>query len=703
MESITNEGFDISEYISVYVKQLSLFNNENYDILSIFQAAVAINNNCVIYRDLPLKIINEFENNIDWESEVDDEEPEFSNPWITHLNPQTKTFITSIMDNESSKIHDASDGILIMNDIAERYGYTYKIVMNKEIPKIITKCRRLHINPENIVIINEELIKQMVQINKTYLSSGLLSIKSDVSPCNDNSKLIKLRDYQLEYIDYMNNHNRGIFKLPCGMGKSYIMIYHMLTSNQHATAILVPNIALVDQFKTNVEQLAKQLNVQIEIHRLSTKNKEYIIEHQNYQQIIISVYNSFVSLFVLTAFNNKTSADANSIFSINKFDTIYIDEAHHIILPSNKKQKENMNILLEQYNKTVSTSNKEDDMESIEFVDLLHNSVKLNKAFSNLIYAYVNLFSVSSYLFSATITPANFSKFNMFSAIEAGYLCRLNIDFIIDENYSRAETNLQEKVENLVAYIDKSSYKSIIIYTSRVLTAREIKSKLKQSAEVITCSMSPDVRQKHFENFKNHNLRILLTVNCISEGVDLPNADTAIFFDDKKSIINIIQCVGRVMRTYPDKLSSTLVIPAYNDDDLKNLYVNILSVINGELGYGTTDLRRIVSIKFNCINRQLTQTIKEHVKRKICEYDKEYFEKISVHNKINMCKYFWNQSHMIPTIELNDFKGFYTVDGYYMDVWQFVKDNLYQNNYAGRELRKLYKLNEDNTLLKVNN
>lgn len=725
----TSELFDIDTYKQSYMKQLLFIDdNDSYDLSNCFNSALAIYTDTAIYRDLPLKIVEEFEEDIEWEAIREQQSPsekaEFTKPFITHLNPKSRTFVTSITDNGS---YDLTYGLLMMSNIAKKKNYTYLVSLNNDSNKVKSIFDMLNLPTKNIIIINNETIKAIISDMKS---------RNLIIPTKASNDIIQLRDYQAEYIEYMNNHRKAIFKLPCGMGKSLIMIYHMMTHGKYS-CILVPNIALVDQFYINIQRVYNGFNHELpEIHRLSTNYKEFEIIEPEKQQIVISVYNSFVQYFVEPLKNKKNKFEPSDVRSKNRFVCMYIDEAHHIIMPSNKRTKATMTQLMEQFDQLeikaretefkknnidrldLEQEEKKVNVEPIELADLLSNNSQLKTAFSNLIYLYCNTYSQYIYCFSATIEPANYSKYNMFSAIQDGYLCRLNIDFIVDDTFGFQMTDetstdltprqlaklkrenedklLQRKISNFVSYIDKTEYKSIIVYTSRVRTARMIAKKLRSSA-VVSCSSPTSERMKMFKDFTEHRLRTLLTVNCISEGVDLPNADTAIFFDDKHSIVNIIQCVGRVMRLCPDKMSATLAIPAYSDEDLEELYKNVLSLINGELGYGNADLRRIVSVKFNSSERITPnfEIIKKHVLRKVFEYNENYFTEISVYNKLRMCQYFWYICRMIPSVELVDIKEFYTPEGWIMPIYQFVKDNLWLDNLAGRELRKLYEIEID--------
>ena len=682
------EVFDIKPYVSTYIKRLSanMKSAENFDNISAnFNTAIAILTNTVIYNDLPLKVINEFENSINWLEEGDDEE--FSNPFITHLNPKTKVFITAFLDDDINKIESAASGMLMMSDIASKHDYKYQICINKEIPKIMRNIKRLHMSTDDVIIMNEESMNTILMMNNHYVQNKFIDVKDNIR--NDRlDSTINLRNYQKEYIEYMNSHSKAILKLPCGMGKSIIMIYHMIQHGE-LSVILVPNVALVDQFYNNILKTYTAFKADIpEIHRLSTKYKETEIMNENKQQIIIAVYNSFVNIIINGLLSKRVeSSDENSIKKYRTFPYLYIDEAHHIILPSNKNQSENIEYILNTY---MSESGALNTDEEETFIEALYKLPNYTKAFSNLLFMFANKCCSHYAFFSATIEPANFSKYNMFAAIEENYLCKLNVDILIDKNYGAKEIKKETKIENLCTYLEKSEHQSIIIYTSRVETAKTIKNKLKFNSAVITGSMTPGSRQQHFNDFLEKKTRALLTVNCISEGVDLPCADTAIFFDDKHSIINIIQCVGRVMRKDPTKISSTLVIPAYNDDDIDNIYTNILSTINGELGYGSVDIRRMVNVRFHVDSKNETLDIRRNIHRKIYEYNSGFFNKIVLGTKLKTCALYFSYNNAIPSLE-DDTLNSKMPDGNYFNLHQFVHDNLYLDNEAGIGLRNIYK------------
>ena len=61
--------------------------------------------------------------------------------------------------------------------------------------------------------------------------------------------------------------------------------------------------------------------------------------------------------------------------------------------------------------------------------------------------------------------------------------------------------------------------------------------------------------------------RILFNVRCLSEGVDVPSLDAVIFLSPRKSQVDIVQTVGRVMRKAPGKKRGYVIIPLVVADD----------------------------------------------------------------------------------------------------------------------------------------
>lgn len=60
---------------------------------------------------------------------------------------------------------------------------------------------------------------------------------------------------------------------------------------------------------------------------------------------------------------------------------------------------------------------------------------------------------------------------------------------------------------------------------------------------------------------KPNHARILTNARCLSEGVDVPALDAVMFLSPRKSVVDIVQSVGRVMRKAPGKKFGYIILP----------------------------------------------------------------------------------------------------------------------------------------------
>lgn len=58
-----------------------------------------------------------------------------------------------------------------------------------------------------------------------------------------------------------------------------------------------------------------------------------------------------------------------------------------------------------------------------------------------------------------------------------------------------------------------------------------------------------------------HEARVLSNARCLSEGVDVPALDAVMFLNPRKSVVDVVQSVGRVMRRAPGKQYGYIILP----------------------------------------------------------------------------------------------------------------------------------------------
>lgn len=92
------------------------------------------------------------------------------------------------------------------------------------------------------------------------------------------------------------------------------------------------------------------------------------------------------------------------------------------------------------------------------------------------------------------------------------------------------------------------------------------------------------------EEHGDHACRILTNARCLSEGVDVPALDAILFMHPRKSQIDVVQSVGRVMRRAPGKNMGYVILPigvpagvspeeALNDNERYRIVWQILNAL----------------------------------------------------------------------------------------------------------------------------
>lgn len=107
----------------------------------------------------------------------------------------------------------------------------------------------------------------------------------------------------------------------------------------------------------------------------------------------------------------------------------------------------------------------------------------------------------------------------------------------------------------------------------RFKEATENNEDLKLNTDHIDGSMNAGERGKKIDWLKanppQNECRILFNAKCLSEGVDVPALDSVIFISPKNSEIDVVQSVGRVMRTSKGKQYGYVIIPVVIPQDEK--------------------------------------------------------------------------------------------------------------------------------------
>ena len=243
-------------------------------------------------------------------------------------------------------------------------------------------------------------------------------------------------------------------------------------------------------------------------------------------------------------------------------------------------------------------------------------------------------------------------EFEFHRAIEEGYLTDYEINILYMDKSFNFDTEIinedtQKRLQQLITVIETNKeYKHIILYCSRIKIAELCKKVLSSNgiiSEVITSETSKTTRNKAIEDFKRGITKVLCSVNCLNEGTDLPIADTAIFLNDRNAEINIIQCVGRILRLHKYKNKARVVIFDTNEEDGNKRGDYYLRALDKYDNYFRKYLKKRIGV-YKYYNDEITI---EALKKKY--FDKIIKFRITDDYKKKYCQEFYDKHHRLPT------------------------------------------------------
>lgn len=431
-----------------------------------------------------------------------------------------------------------------------------------------------------------------------------------------------LRSDQSEAVEAVLNgfkkHDRGKMIMACGTGKTFVSlkIAEKFAGVGKKVLFLVPSIALLNQtlLAWNVDRdkdlqmiffavcsddtVGKNDDEDLKVTDLAypatTKAEDLIgswrfISDERKENSMTVIFSTYQSLQVI-----------NEIQSLGfpNFDLIICDEAHRT---------------------TGSTSSKDKNKEDSNFVkvhneDFIHASKRLYMTATPKVYTEavskkakdkgVEVFSMDDKnLFGEDFYTLSFSR-----AIQENLLSdyRVMVLAIDEKAVSEAVKDLIEKYkldpddatkmigcwrglskqyhssDSEFLKTDPAPMKMALAFTSTIANSKDFQ---KNFAEVVehyketyrhndgvNCevrhvdgSMPMEKRKREISWLKDstddNDCRILSNAKCLSEGIDVPALDAVLFLNPKKSKVDIVQCVGRVMRKYEGKKLGYIILP----------------------------------------------------------------------------------------------------------------------------------------------
>ncbi len=127
----------------------------------------------------------------------------------------------------------------------------------------------------------------------------------------------------------------------------------------------------------------------------------------------------------------------------------------------------------------------------------------------------------------------------------------------------------------------KFKIKKIITFHNRVKNAKDYALTMMENKELlfnknkkiytsfVSGEMTADLREKELQKLDEESFDFSLVSNarCLSEGIDVPALDAVAFIDPRRSIIDIVQAIGRAIRTSKNKEKGYIFLPIVISED----------------------------------------------------------------------------------------------------------------------------------------
>ena len=165
--------------------------------------------------------------------------------------------------------------------------------------------------------------------------------------------------------------------------------------------------------------------------------------------------------------------------------------------------------------------------------------------------------------FSATLGDSTEFSYSMGQAIEDGILC----DYDITVPAITAHHAYVCLADLLLKQAGR--FRRVLAYCNSVAEARKfqmVSQELGLAAWHINALTTQKKRKQIMDEFTGalrKPVHVLVTVEVLGEGINIPNADTCMFVEPRNSYRSIIQAIGRVLRHHHSKTIAHIVLPAF--------------------------------------------------------------------------------------------------------------------------------------------
>jgi len=340
----------------------------------------------------------------------------------------------------------------------------------------------------------------------------------------------KLYKFQAQALNaWLSAGCRGVVVVPTGGGKTFIGL-SALAYLSVPTLICVTTIELARQW---IQRIQEYLG--IEDVGLLGGGKHDI------KDVTVAIYNSAVK-------------HVDKIR--DKFDLVIFDETHHV--PADSFRKIAFYIKARKRLGLSATPYRNDRNESLIFFSI--GNIVYTAKYDEMVR--LKLASpLKYYRFYVKLTPEEASAYSQVNNSAGSNPSTI-------QKLMKIAFNAEKKFDALKKIVQQLPNDKILVFCQYVDQAKKaykaIQEVAKGHAVLLTGSTKSELRKKYFEQFKEGKKRIIVTTTVLDEGIDVPDAETAIILSGSGTERQMIQRIGRVIRYRPNKVAKVIEIITRN-------------------------------------------------------------------------------------------------------------------------------------------
>lgn len=419
------------------------------------------------------------------------------------------------------------------------------------------------------------------------------------------------RDYQVEAIEIitksLKEQDRATAVMACGTGKTLVALWVAEHMQAQFIVVFMPSLMLIKQTIENWTEQTHWPSYSYMAVCCDTKLLDDDIIDIDVKDCCFDVCTSQKQIETFLEDRGRsvkiifsTYQSSNLLPKDFEFDLGIFDEAHKTA------HKDGRTFRYSLYNSNVSIKKR-------LFFTATPRHYRLNGSKTQLEYSMDN-----EEIYGPIVYRLDFAQ-----AIKKGIICdyRVLITIIDDQLISESFHNRTIEFKNkkidmtmaahavaLKQVFDKYSIKRAVTFQRTIKDTKEFT----HTADItgmpgikllnINSQMTSEYRTSIMNSFEDSNRAIISNARCLSEGVDIPSIDLIAFLSPKKSKIDIIQAIGRVMRNALGKEYGYILLPLYRKQKIQSLddiidsseYTHILQIINSLREYDTDLHQQII-------------------------------------------------------------------------------------------------------------